>query len=70
MVYCSYATGHRKLLFLMKTGLEQPGEKVLLVQVKRKAFLKSSVMMVKLQCFCTKQTSVFGRRDAGMLYFV
>lgn len=41
VVYCSYATGHRKLLFLMKTGLEQLGEKILLVQVKRKAFFIS-----------------------------
>lgn len=38
VVYCSYIRGSNKLLFLMNTGLEQLGEKVLLVQVGRRAF--------------------------------
>lgn len=40
VVYCSCIRGNTELLFLMKTGLEQLGEKVLLVQVKGRAFLK------------------------------
>jgi len=36
----------------MKTVLEQLGEKILLLQVKRRALLKSSVLMVKLRCCC------------------